>query len=68
MYIVKMTKKGVRTEVAIMEKVWSEQMLSHSIIEIARADFMLKSSARRWADKQILNAIDERYGLEYING
>lgn len=54
--------------VTVIEKNWSETMLSHSVNEISSCKFVLRSSAKKWADKSILDIINTRYGLEYING
>lgn len=55
-------------EVTVIEKRWSEPMLSNVVETIGSSRFFLRSSARRWADKEMLKVIDQRYGMEYING
>lgn len=68
MFIVKMVRNGIMINVTVMEKDWSETMLTHSVKEISSSRFILRSSAKKWADKNILDIINTRYGLEYING
>lgn len=68
MFIVKTMRKGLMVEVAVMEKRWSESMLSNVVETISSSRFFLRSNARRWANKEMLKVIDQRYGMEYING
>ena len=68
MFIVKTMRKGLMVEVTVIEKRWSESMLSNVVETISSSRFFLRSSARRWANKEMLKVIDQRYGMEYING
>lgn len=68
MFIVKTIRKGLMVEVDVMEKCWSDSMLAHTIEPISSARFFLRSSAERWANKELVKVIDQRYGMEYING
>lgn len=55
-------------DVAVLEKYWSEPMFTNVIEVIGTKRTVFRSTAKRWAHKEILKEIDRREGLEYING
>jgi hypothetical protein len=59
MYVAKICRNNLIVEATLIDKRWSEEMLSNQIFSIKKRNFLLKSSAKRWINKQtVLNLID----------
>lgn len=68
MYVAKFSRKGVRWQVTLFEKFWSEEMLSNQIEPIKNKSFFLCSSGHRWINKEIARMLFEQHKLEIVNG
>ena len=68
MHVAKFTKKGIRWEVVLFEKRWSEIMLSNEIEIINKKGFFFHSSGYRWVNKEIAKILFRQHKLEIIDG
>lgn len=68
MYVAKFTRIGIRWEVVLFEKRWSETMLSHEIEMINKKGFFFHSRGYRWVNREIAKILFRQHKLEIIDG
>lgn len=68
MYVAKFNRSGIVWTVTLLEKQWSESMLSHEVSEICKKKFVFHSSGYRWINKEISKHLFTRHELEIIDG
>jgi hypothetical protein len=68
MYIAKFIHNEGRWNVTLMEKRWSDSLLSHEIELIGNRKFFLYSSGQRWIRKQIIKNLVKYKQLEILDG
>lgn len=68
MYVAKFYRRGLRLNVTMFEKKWSEQMLTHEVTMISNKSFFFSSSGYRWINKEIARIMFEQHKLEIIDG
>jgi hypothetical protein len=68
MYVAKFDREGILWRVTLLEKEWSQEMLSHEIKEISSKRFLFSTRAYRWIHNQIIIDLFAHRKLEIING
>jgi hypothetical protein len=68
MYVAKFSKRGILWQVTLLEKVWSEEMMTNEVVEKGKKNALLHSTARRWIRNQIAREMVKRHELEILNG
>jgi predicted acetyltransferase len=68
MYVVRIDNKPVGMVVYMMEKKWSQSMMTHEIRALDSKRFILRMNANRWIRKQIVKDMFRQHELEIIDG
>jgi hypothetical protein len=68
MHVAKFTRSGIRWEVTLFEKRWSDTMLSNEIEMVNKKTFLFHSSGYRWVNKEIAKILFRQHKLEIIDG
>jgi hypothetical protein len=68
MYVTRITRHGLVVKANLFEKHWSEEMLSNNVVLINKKSFLFRSSAYRWAYKEISKNLFENKKLEVVDG
>lgn len=68
MYVAKFDKEGIFWTVTVLEKVWSDVILSHEVKEIRSKRFLFHQTGYRWIEKEICKSLFYKHQLEIING
>lgn len=68
MYVAKFSKKGILWRVVLLEKVWSEEMMTNEVVEKGSKTAVFHSTASRWIRNQIAREMVLRHELEILNG
>jgi hypothetical protein len=68
MYVAKFSRKGILWKVTLLEKVWSDTMQTHEVIEIGTKKALFHGAAGRWIRCRIAQEMVKRHELEILNG
>lgn len=68
MYIARFDRNKVLWKVTILEKNWSDDILSNEIKKIKSKNFVFRTHAYKWISKEICRQLFERHELEVIDG
>jgi|688.fasta_scaffold1408723_2 hypothetical protein len=68
MYVIRIKNESFRYNVSVIEKIWSEEMLSNKVEVLDNRKFFLKFRGRKWAEKRILKMMKDIGKLEITNG
>ena len=67
MYVAKIIKLGILFQATLLEKQWSQEMLSNNISVLSTKKFLLRSSAHRWIRSEMARHMFMKKKLEIID-
>lgn len=67
MYVAKITKYGLIFHAELLEKQWSEEILSNNIKKISNKNFFFRSSAYKWINSEISKTLFIKRELDIID-
>jgi hypothetical protein len=68
MYVARFKKESIKHKVYIIEKTWSEEIMSNNVQIIDSKTFFFKFRAKRWSEKRIVKMMMDLGKLEILNG
>lgn len=68
MYVVRIDNKPIGMVVYVMEKSWSNTMMTHEVRQIDSKRFILRMRANFWIRKTVARDMFEQHELEIIDG
>jgi hypothetical protein len=68
MYVAKFDRAGMLWKVTLLEKRWSDQMLSNEITELKTKKFWMHHNAYRWIEREVSCDLFHKHQLEIIDG
>lgn len=68
MYVARIKKESVRYKASVIEKTWSEELMSNNISVVDSKSFFFKFVAKRWTEKTIIKNMINLGKLEISNG
>ena len=68
MYVARIKRHSIKHRASIIEKHWSNEMLSNSIEIIDSKDFFFKFRAKKWTKKRIIDILQDKRDLEFNYG
>lgn len=68
MYVAKVCRNNLVVEATLIDKRWSEEMLSHEVVSIKKRNFLFKRSANSWIQKEIVSDLVSIGKMEIENG
>ena len=68
MYVAKISSESIFYRATLLEKTWSEEMLSNNIIELESKRFISYFLAKHWLNKKIVKLLIDRNQMEVIDG
>lgn len=67
MYVAKICRRGLLIDARVLEKVWSEELASNSVVSINKKFFIFRKRAESWVNKEICRNLFEKKKLEIID-
>lgn len=67
MYVVKIIKLRIFFQATLLEKQWSQEMLSNNVSVLSTKNFLLRSSAHKWARSEMAKHMFIKKRLEIID-
>lgn len=68
MYVVRVTRHKITYKASLIEKTWSDDIMSNEVKVIQSRTFLFKFWAKAWAKNKLIKTMVERNSLEYIYG
>lgn len=68
MYVARFSKRGILWQATLLEKVWSEEMMTNQIVERGSKTALFHSTVGRWIRNEIAREMVKRHELEILNG